>query len=420
MKILVIGGGGREHALTWKLKQSPQASELFVAPGNAGTAEIAENINISAEDIDSLVRFAKDNKIELVAAGPEAPLAEGIADSFQGARIPVFGPSKAAAQIESSKVFAKELMVKYGIPCARSVTFSSYNRAELYIEQQKPPIVVKADGLAAGKGVTVAASMKEAQAALYDIMVKKIFGLSGNRVIIEEFLSGREVSALAFTDGKTIVPMVPACDYKPVFDNNKGPNTGGMGGFSPPPFYSPELAAMVKSKIMEPTVKAMAKEGRLYRGVLYCGLMLTDAGPKVLEYNCRFGDPETQIILPRLTTDLVEIIFAVINGSLDKIKVDWSNDACVGVVMSSPGYPGKYETGFPITGLNEVDKDILIFHAGTKTGTKPGEILTSGGRVLTVTATGEDINEARKKVYASLPKIHFEGAHYRRDIALIK
>lgn len=420
MKILVIGGGAREHALTWKIRESPKATEIFVAPGNAGTAQIAQNVNIPAEDIDSLIKFAKDNKIELVVVGPEAPLAEGIADRLHEVRIPVFGPVKDSAEIEASKVFAKNLMVKYGIPCARSVTFDFYDQAEAYIQQQKPPIVVKADGLAAGKGVTVAESVREAQAALYDIMVKKTFGTSGNRVIIEEFLSGCEVSALAFTDGKTIVPMVPACDYKPVFDNNKGPNTGGMGGFSPPPFYSSEQAAMVKSKIMEPTIKAMAKEGRLYRGVLYCGLMLTDAGPKVLEYNCRFGDPETQVILPRLRSDLVEIMLAVIDGNLDKIKALWSNDACVGVVMSSPGYPGKYETGFPITGLSDVDKNVLVFHAGTKPGTKSGEIVTSGGRVLTLVATGKNIDEARKKVYANLPKIHFEGAHYRHDIALVK
>jgi phosphoribosylamine--glycine ligase len=338
---------------------------------------------------------------------------------MNAAGIPVFGPSQAGAEIESSKVFAKNVMAKYGIPCAKSVTFDSFHEAEAYIHEQKPPIVVKADGLAAGKGVTVAATMKEAEAALYEIMVKKIFGVSGNRVIIEEFLTGREVSALAFTDGKTIVPMVPACDYKPVYDGNKGPNTGGMGGFSPPPFYTPELAKNVRTTIMEPTVKAMEKEGRVYKGVLYCGLMLTESGPKVLEYNCRFGDPETQVILPRLKSDLVDIMFAVINGTLDKAKVEWSSDPCVGVVMSSPGYPGKYETGLPITGLNDVDKDILIFHAGTKAGAKPGEVVTSGGRVLVVAATGNDINRARQKVYANLPKVHFAGAHYRKDIALI-
>jgi phosphoribosylamine--glycine ligase len=341
MKILVIGGGGREHALTWKLKQSPKASKIYVAPGNAGTAQIAKNVSIAAEDIESLVKFAKDNKIELAVVGPEGPLTEGVADRMDEAGIPVFGPSKAAAEIESSKVFAKSLMVKYRIPCAKSVAFESFEKAEAYILEQKPPIVVKADGLAAGKGVTIAASLKEAEAALNDIMVKKIFGVSGNRVIIEEYLTGREVSALAFTDGTTIVPMVPACDYKPVFDGNKGPNTGGMGGFSPPPFYTPELAENVRETIMEPTVKAMLKEGRLYKGVLYCGLMLTDAGPKVLEYNCRFGDPETQVILPRLKSDLVDIMLAVINGTLDKIKIEWSQDACVGIARLS----GKVRNG---------------------------------------------------------------------------
>ena len=419
MKILVIGGGGREHALAWKIRQSPKTTDLFVAPGNAGTAQIAKNINISAEDIESLVKFAKDSKIELVVVGPEAPLAEGIADRIKEIGIPVFGPSQAAAEIEASKVFAKNLMVKYGIPCAKSVTFDSFDKGDEYIHQQKPPIVVKADGLAAGKGVTVAESLKEAEAALYDIMVRKIFGVSGNRAIIEEFLSGREVSALAFTDGKTIVPMVAACDYKRIFDNNEGPNTGGMGGFSPPPFYTLELAAKVKETIIEPTVKAMAKEGRTYQGVLYCGLMLSEAGPKVLEYNCRFGDPETQVILPRLKSDLVEIMLAVINGNLDKTKVEWSDDVCVGVVISSPGYPGKYETGIPITGLKNIDKDVLIFHAGTKTSSIPGEVLTAGGRVLAVAAIGKSIDAARKKVYANLPRIHFDGAHYRHDIALV-
>lgn len=419
MKILVIGGGGREHALTWKLKQSPRVTEIFVAPGNAGTAQIAQNVSIAAEDIDSLVKFAKGNKIELVVVGPEGPLAEGAADKMNEAGIPVFGPSKAAAEIESSKVFAKSLMAKYDIPCARSVAFDFFDKAEAYIHEQKPPIVVKADGLAAGKGVTVAASIKEAEAALYDIMVKKVFGAAGNRVIIEEFLTGREVSALAFTDGKTIVPMVPACDYKPVFDGNKGPNTGGMGGFSPPPFYTPELAENIRATIMEPTIKAMAKEGRLYKGVLYCGLMLTDTGPKVLEYNCRFGDPETQVVLPRLKSDLVDIMLAVIGGTLDKVKVEWSDDACVGVVMASSGYPSKYETGLPITGLNDIEKDILVFHAGTKPGERPGEVLTSGGRVLVVAATGNGIDRARQKVYANLPKIGFAGAHYRYDIALL-
>jgi phosphoribosylamine---glycine ligase len=418
MKILVIGSGGREHALTWKLKQSPKTTEIFVAPGNAGTAQIARNVPIAAEDIDSLVIYAKDNKIDLVVVGPEGPLAQGAADRLSGAGIPVFGPSQAAAEIESSKVFAKSLMAKYGIPCAKSVTFESYNKAEAYIHAQNAPIVVKADGLAAGKGVTVAATIKEADAALYEIMVKKIFGVSGNRVIVEEFLTGREVSALAFTDGKTIIPMVPACDYKPVYDGNKGPNTGGMGGFSPPSFYTTELAEKVRTTIMEPTVRAMAAEGRQYQGVLYCGLMLTESGPKVLEYNCRFGDPETQVILPRLKSELVDIMLAVINGTLDKVPVEWYPNPCVGVVMSSPGYPGKYETGLPITGLNAVDKDILIFHAGTKTGQKPGEVVTSGGRVLVVAATGTNIDGARQKVYDNLPKVHFAGAHYRKDIAL--
>jgi phosphoribosylamine--glycine ligase len=416
MNILVIGGGGREHALAWKIKQSQQTSRLFVAPGNAGTAQIAENIDIAADDIESLVKFAKKNLIDLAVVGPEGPLAEGITDNMKSAGLTVFGPSQAAAEIESSKVFAKNLMKQYGIPCADSVTFDRYEPAEAYIRGRLPPIVVKADGLAAGKGVTIAATVKEARTALYDIMVNKVFGVSGQRVVIEEYLTGREVSALAFTDGKT--NMVPACDYKPVFDGNQGPNTGGMGAFSPPPFYTPELADKVRKTIMEPTVKAMAREGRPYQGVLYCGLMLTSGGPKVLEYNCRYGDPETQVILPRLKSDLVTIMLAVINGTLADTAIEWHPDACVGVVMASPGYPGKYQTGYAISGLDAVSENILVFHAGTRPGDKPGQLVTSGGRVLAVAATGGSIALARQKVYVSLPKICFTGAQYRRDIAL--
>jgi len=355
----------------------------------------------------------------LVVVGPEAPLADGIVDHFQGIGIPIFGSTKAATQIESSKVFAKELMRKYKIPCARSVSFSSYAQAKKYIQRQQPPLVVKADGLAAGKGVTVAESIPQALEALVTIMKDKAFGAAGDRVIIEECLSGREMSTFVFTDGITVVPMVAACDYKPVLDGNQGPNTGGMGSYSPPHFYKPALAKRVTEAIMEPTVKAMAKEKRLYKGVLYGGLMITEEGPKALEFNARFGDPETQVTIPLLKTDLVDILLAVINGNLNQINVEWSEDACVGVVMTSAGYPGKYKTGFPITGLDSLDKDILVFHAGTKVGSEPGQILTNGGRVLTVVAMGKTIAEAREKVYLNLPRIHFEGGHYRRDIASI-
>ena len=331
----------------------------------------------------------------------------------------IFGPTKAAVQIESSKVFAKELMQKYSIPCARSDSFSSYVEAKEYIQKQKPPIVIKADGLAGGKGVTIANSIPEALETLYNLMEAKALGSAGDRVVIEERLSGKEMSAFVFTDAHTVIPMVPACDYKPVFDGDQGPNTGGMGSYSPPDFYSPTLAKTVTETIMEPAVTAMHNERRPYRGVLYGGLMITNDGPKVLEFNARFGDPEAQVTLPLLKTDLVDILLAVANNKLDQIDVEWSQDACVGVVMASAGYPGSYKTGFPITGLNDLDKDILVFHAGTKLGSEPGQILTNGGRVLTVVATGKTIAEAREKVYANITRIHFDGCHYRKDIALV-
>ena len=310
-------------------------------------------------------------------------------------------------------------MQKYHIPCARSTSFSEYTKAKEYVQRQTPPIVIKADGLAAGKGVIVADSIPQALDALSNIMEAKAFGAAGDRVVIEQRLRGKEMSAFAFTDGRTVIPMASACDYKPVFDGDRGPNTGGMGSYSPPHFMTPALAKAVKETIMQPAVKAMAEGGRLYRGVLYGGLMITNDGPKVLEFNARFGDPEAQVTLPLLKTDLVDIMMAVVDNKLDQINVEWSEDACVGVVMASAGYPGSYKTGFPITGLDDLDKDIVVFHAGTKLGSE-GEVLTSGGRVLTVVATGKTIAEAREKVYANVSRIHFEGCHYRKDIALIK
>jgi len=420
LKILVVGGGAREHTLVWKLAQSPKVKEIYVAPGNAGTAQIAHNLNIKPTDIESLAKLAQEKKIDLVVVGPEVPLADGIVDHFQEIGIPVFGPTKAATKIESSKVFAKELMQKYNIPCARSTSFSSYVEAKEYVQQQPPPLVIKVDGLAAGKGVIVANTIPQALAALTNIMEVKAFGAAGDRVVIEERLSGREMSAFAFTDGKTVIPMASACDYKSVFDGDRGPNTGGMGSYSPPHFLNPALAKTVAKTIMEPAVKAMAKEKRPYKGVLYGGLMITNDGPKVLEFNARFGDPESQATLPLLKTDLVDIILAVIDNRLDQINVEWSKDACVGVVMASAGYPTSYKTGFPITGLDDLDKDIIIFHAGTKVGSEPGQVLTSGGRVLTVAAMGKTLAEAREKVYNNITRIYFEGCHYRTDIALIK
>ena len=417
MKILVIGAGAREHSLAWKLLESPKVERVFVAPGNAGTAFIAENLDIHPTDLEVLGKAAKDNGIDLVVVGPELPLALGIVDYFDSLGIAAFGPTKAATQIESSKVFARNLMEKYGIPCAKGVVFSSYPEAARYLEGQQPPIVVKADGLAGGKGAIIAGSMQEARKALSDIMEAKIFGSAGDKVIIDEYVTGQEVSLIAFTDGKTISPMVPACDYKKIWDNEQGPNTGGMGSYAPPGFFPAQLVEKVSATILLPAIKAMANEGMPYKGVLYAGLMVTDKEPLALEFNARFGDPETQVILPLLKTDLVDILLAVVQGNLNQVEAEWSTDACVGVVMASAGYPGSHKTGFPIKGLDEVDEDLLIFHAGTRLG-DDGEIYTDGGRVLTVVASGRDLAEAREKVYRQLPSIHFEGCHYRTDIAL--
>ena len=418
LKIMVVGGGAREHTLAWKLAQSHKVSQIYAAPGNAGTAQLAQNLDIKPADIESLAKAAKEKGVELVVVGPEGPLADGIVDYFQKIGIPIFGSTKAATEIESSKVFSKYLMLKYGIPCAKSASFSDYSKARQYLQQQKAPIVVKADGLAAGKGVIVANSIPQALDALADIMEAKTFGSAGDKVLIEEFLSGEEMSCFAFTDGKTVVPTVSACDYKPVFDNDQGPNTGGMGSYSPPHFLTPTLSQTVLETIMKPTVEAMSKENRPYKGILYGGLMVADGKPKALEFNARFGDPEAQVTLPLLKTDLVDIMLAIINGNLSQIDIEWSEDACVGVVMASGGYPGSYKTGFPIIGLNDIAKDIVVFHAGTKVSN--GQALTSGGRVLTVTATGKNIAEAREKVYNNISRIHFEGCHYRKDIAELK
>jgi phosphoribosylamine--glycine ligase len=417
LKILVVGGGGREHTLVWKIAQSPKVEQVFVAPGNGGTTAIAENLDLRPTDIEGLARTAKEKGIDLVVVGPEAPLASGIVDHFDRLGIPVFGPTKAATQIESSKVFARDLMEKYGIPCPKGATFSSYSEAHTYLQKQRAPVVVKADGLAAGKGVIIANSLDEADTAISDIMKARVFGSAGDKVVIDEYLSGREVSLIAFTDGKTVSPMVPACDYKRIGDNEQGPNTGGMGSYSPPGFFSSQMAQKATNDILLSTVKAMAKEGLLYKGVLYAGLMIVDGEPVVLEFNARFGDPETQVILPLLKTDLVDILMAVVQGNLDRLKIEWSREACVGVVMASGGYPGSYRTGFAVRGTDSVDKDVLVFHAGTKSG---GErvVYTDGGRVLAVVGVGKDMGEAREKVYRNVSNIQFEGCYYRKDIAL--
>jgi phosphoribosylamine--glycine ligase len=417
LKILVVGSGGREHTLVWKIAQSPRVAKVFAAPGNAGTAATAENLNLRPTDIEGLGKAAKEKGVDLVIVGPEAPLASGIVDYFDGLGIPIFGPTQGATQIESSKVFARNLMEKYGIPCPQGAIFSSYSEAREYLRKQRPPVVIKADGLAAGKGVVIANSLAEADKVLGDIMEAKIFGSAGDRVVIDEYLRGREVSLIAFTDGRTVSAMVPACDYKKIGDGDQGSNTGGMGSYSPPGFFSAEMTEKVARDILLPTVKAMAKEGLPYKGVLYAGLMIDDGEPVVLEFNARFGDPETQVVLPLLKSDLVDILVAVVRGNLDRVKIEWGSEYCVGVVMSSGGYPGSYKTGFPIQGIDSVDKDMLVFHAGTKLG-NDGKIYTDGGRVLAVVGVGKDMAEAREKVYRNIPSIHFEGGYYRKDIAL--
>lgn len=419
MNILVIGNGAREHTLIWKLFQSPKVDRLYVAPGNAGTASIAHSLAISASDVQGLVRAAQDNKIDLVMVGPEDPLTKGIVDSLDQLGIPAFGPNQKAAQIEGSKVFAKELMFKYGIPCAKSSTFTSFEDACDYAKQQPLPLVIKADGLAAGKGVIIATTYEEAMEALDDIIVKKVFGDAGKRALVEECLVGREASLLAFTDGQTLAPMVPACDYKRALDGDKGLNTGGMGCYSPSEFFTSELRDTVMETVMKPTVKAMAQEGCPFKGILYAGLMITADGPKVLEFNARFGDPETQVILPLLDTDLVDVMQAVIENKLAQINIEWNDEACVGVVLASAGYPESYKKGFPIIGLNHINQDTLVFHAGT-TLNESRQVITDGGRVLTVVAKGKTYSDARDKVYQDIAKISFEGCQYRKDIAIIK
>jgi phosphoribosylamine--glycine ligase len=416
LKILVIGSGAREHTLVWKIAQSPKTSKIYVAPGNAGTSAIASNLKIQPTDIQALSSAVEELGIDLTIVGPEAPLAAGIVDYFGQKKLPIIGPTKNAAQLESSKVFARRLMQKYAIPCPSGETFSNYSQAREYLNSQQLPVVIKADGLAAGKGVIIANSKEEAIKALDDIMAARVFGTAGDQVVIEEYLQGKEVSLLSFTDGETVIPMIPACDYKRAFDNDQGPNTGGMGSYSPPIFFDAVLTKRVKETIIGPTVKAMVKEGIPYKGILYTGLMLTSNGPKVLEFNARFGDPETQVILPRLNSDLLDIFLAIYEDRLNQIQIEWNSNACVGVVMASAGYPGSYQTGFPIDGLDRVGRDIMVFHAGT-TQDENSRILTDGGRVLTVTAVGKTIGEARDKVYKNLPTIHFNGCFYRKDIA---
>jgi phosphoribosylamine--glycine ligase len=418
MRILVVGGGGREHALVWKIAQSKLVDKIFCAPGNGGIAKQAECIDIKAEDIPRLLDFARKEKIDFTVVGPEAPLSLGIVDEFNKYKLRIFGPGKRAAQLEASKVFAKEMMYKYKVPTAEFKVFDDAGAAKKYIEQIGAPCVVKADGLAQGKGVVVAQDIDEAKRAIDSMMQERIFGDAGNKVIVEECLEGQEASILVFTDSKEVIPLASSQDHKRIFDQDKGPNTGGMGAYSPATVVTPEIFSGILENIVNRTIAGLAKEGIEYQGVLYTGVMLTEKGPKVLEFNVRFGDPETQATLPRLKSDLVEVMLAVSEQKLSRSKkLDWDNRACVCVVCASGGYPGDYEKGREIFGLEEADKlrDIAVFHAGTKR--QNNKILTNGGRVLGVTGLGNTIKEAIEKTYQAVEKIHFEGMHYRRDIA---
>ncbi|NMA52178.1 MAG: phosphoribosylamine--glycine ligase [Peptococcaceae bacterium] len=414
MKVLVVGGGGREHALVWKLKQSPRVTEVYCAPGNAGIAKDATCVNISVEDIQGLLAFAQQNGIELTVVGPEKPLNAGIVDLFEAAGLKIFGPSKAAAEIEGSKALAKEIMARYGIPTAAFQVFTDPDEAIGYIKRVGVPCVLKADGLAEGKGVIVAMDEQTALAGVRSIMVDRKFGAAGSRLVIEEYLAGEEVSILAFTDGVNVVPMVPSQDHKRVYDNDEGPNTGGMGAYAPAPLYTPEVHKRTMEEVLLPVIRGMAQEGRTYRGVIYAGLMVDEQGPKVLEFNARFGDPETQPVLTLLETDLVGIIEAVLEQRLDQIELKWKDGAAVCVVLASGGYPGAYQKGKTIHGLERAMEDAVVFHAGT--AIEQGKIVTDGGRVLGVTATGADIPAAIKRAYEAVAQIRFDGMHYRHDV----
>ena len=415
MNILLIGSGGREHALAWKISQSPMLDKLFAIPGNPGIKALAECItDISTGDNAAIVRFAQEKKAELVVVGPEAPLTSGLVDDLAAAGIKAFGPTKKAAALEGSKSFAKNIMEKYGIPTAKYRVFSEAAAAKDYIRQEGAPIVIKADGLAAGKGVIVAMTQEEALAAIDTIMVSDAFGGAGNQVVIEEFMEGEEASLLAFTDGETIKAMVSSQDHKRAYDGDQGPNTGGMGTYAPAPVMTPEVRQKAEETILRPIIAAMKEEGIPYSGCLYAGLMIKSGVPKVVEFNARFGDPETQVILPLLKSDLVPIMLACADGTLADQTIEWLDEAAVCVILASGGYPASYEKGFPITGLENAN-DALIFHAGT--AEKCGQLITAGGRVLGMTAVAGSIAAARQKAYDQVSKVHFANMHYRKDIA---
>ncbi len=431
MKILVIGSGGREHALVWKIAQSKLTDKIFCAPGNGGISKQAQCIDIKTEDMPGLLDFARKQKIDLTVVGPEAPLASGIVDEFRKHNLPIFGPTKKAARIEASKVFAKELMKKYDVPTADFLIFDSAAEAKRHLRNRGAPCVVKAEGLAAGKGVIVCKATEEAEKAIDSIMQDRIFGDAGNRVVVEDCLEGQEASIIVFTDSREVIPLASSQDHKRVFDNDEGQNTGGMGAYSPAPIVTDKLNNQILETIVYPTIKGLVTEGVPYKGILYVGIMITSGGPKVLEFNVRFGDPETQAILPRLDSDLVEVMLATVNDKLGRWKdiggLRWDKRACVCVVCASGGYPGKYEKGKEIYGLEEAQKlpDIVVFHAGTKKISSPSTVhslqskdryVTDGGRVLGVTGLGNTVKEAIDRTYQAVEKIRFEGMHYRKDI----
>jgi phosphoribosylamine--glycine ligase len=423
MRILVIGSGGREHAIAWKIAHSPQCEKLYCAPGSDAMAEISETVKIQADEIDRLAAFAKEKKIDLTVVGPEIPLVAGIVDTFNAQGLAVFGPTKELAALEGSKVFAKELMKKAGVPTADFKVFTAHDEAIRYLESRKGPVVVKADGLCAGKGVVVCRMIEEAKDAVNKMMRDRIFGDAANRVIIEECLEGEEASILVISDGKAVVPLASSQDHKRIFDHDRGPNTGGMGAYSPAPVITDELFKKILNETVHPVIRCLADEGRPFKGVLYAGIMITKDGPKVLEFNVRFGDPETQAILPRLKSDLVEAIMRSINGKLEGYALEWDARPCVCVVMASGGYPGSFEKGTEIRGLEEVErmKDVVVFHAGTKAGKRSTDarrlFITNGGRVLNVAALGSDIKSAVDNCYQAVSKIRFDRMHYRKDIA---
>ena len=423
MNVLIVGNGAREHAIAWKAASSPRRPRILTAPGNAGTAQLGANFDISAEDVEGLVRLAKDESVDLTIVGPEAPLAAGIVDRFREEGLLAFGPTKAAARIESSKSFAKSVMAAANVPTADARVFRDVGSAVEYVQAEKPPFVVKADGLAAGKGVIMSPTREDAVAALNSMMVSGDFGDAGGTALVERWLEGYEVSVFAFVDGRHVSEMTAACDYKRAGDGDIGPNTGGMGSYSPPPFWDEELDNRTRSEIMEPVAARLDEMGCPFRGILYAGLMITEDGPKVIEFNCRMGDPEAQVVIPRLKTDLLELALRTLEGRLSDQKVEWLDEPWVGIALASEGYPGKYETGFEIGGLPANSEDCVIFHAGTRLckvleTNQNAKIETSGGRVLTVASRGASIAEARKSAYETAERIQFSNVYYRRDIAV--